>query len=407
MYKSHNLSKQFNSYKHEKLDLHIQASLIELHYWYKSRYNKERSVMYVYTCKKCGITFKHRKKNKKFCSTKCMYSARNEKSSWRREIRKCLNCENGFYPTYKQQKYCTIQCSAYLTHKKSERRKKTYDTKCGWCGKEFKKELGRKGKHYDFCSQQCSQSFIRGNKDKYITKQCPKCKVDFQCLYRKQKTFCSYSCSKSGENHPFYGKQGPTKGIKPWTYGKTKETDERISILGKKVSKTHKDKFEKGIRSNSGENNPNHKNKRKRKERTKEQKDRYSKAAVWRIENYGHSSAGDYFSTKTNKLMRFRSKLERRFMAILDNRDDVIYYEHEPFSIRYDVGKRYMPDFLVYFNDHTKKIIEVKSDYIKNLQGFYKKEDLIKKYCNKNGYIFELWNEKLIEREENKLCLSG
>jgi hypothetical protein len=83
--------------------------------------------------------------------------------------------------------------------------------------------------------------------------------------HRKTSRFCSKSCAKSGENHHFYGKEGPTKGQSTWIKGLNKETDSRVAAMAQKVSTTHKQQFVEGARTNKGIRNPNWKTPEKRK----------------------------------------------------------------------------------------------------------------------------------------------
>jgi hypothetical protein len=159
-------------------------------------------------------------------------------------------------------KYCSRVCAAKI-YGEQRTTNGTFTTECGWCKKVITKRLSQKGKNGDYCSPACSEAFKRGNDQKNIIKTCKRCNKEYEVLYRRQTEYCSRKCSslyQSGEEHINYGKEGPTKGMKPWTYGLTKENDERIVELGAKISKIQKEQFASGIRSNAKENNPNWKN---------------------------------------------------------------------------------------------------------------------------------------------------
>jgi hypothetical protein len=288
---------------------------------------------------------------------------------------------------------------------------KTFIANCGWCSKTYQKSISTKGKTGDFCTLKCFHAFARGNEEQYLEKVCINCQKTFTCKFNKQKTFCSYSCSKSGTFHHFFGKEGPTKGMKPWTYGLTKETDNRIEELSKKVSATHKQQFEDGIRNNSGENNPNHINKRKQQQRTPEQFERYSSAAIKRLETYSGPKysfeKGKYFSIKEQKEFPFRSSYEKRMMICLDSDPDVVSFQYEPFSIMYDfqdLRRRYLIDFSVEYKTE-KALIECKSNYMLNDEVNLAKYKAAKEFADKNQMKYMVFVLKDIENYEKVLGL--
>src|SRR3990167_10377702 len=121
---------------------------------------------------------------------------------------------------------------------------------CEFCKKEFlPSKDGRK-----FCSSYCYNQ----TRPKKI-KNCPTCNKEFIVPWNKRnKKFCNKSCANSGEFNVMFGKTGgdsPSFGRKAWNNGLTKETDERLKNLGNKISKTQKEQFKKGKRSNKGKNN--------------------------------------------------------------------------------------------------------------------------------------------------------
>lgn len=364
--------------------------------------------LYDYICEQCGKPFQNRKKNKKFCSVECMYENRKQKrlkeNAWTEEIRFCQECGKSFKPVYKPQKYCSKSCSMFVRGREKTKTN-TYQTKCSWCEKEFTRILSQKGKTGDFCSVKCGEAFKRGYQDKYIKKTCPKCNKEFKCLYRKQTIFCSYSCSKSGENHPYYGKIGPTKGMKPWVYGLTKETDGRIANLGKKISKTLKQQFKEGIKSSKGRNNPNHNETRKQKERTPEQLERYSKASIKRVELGqvgGQCERGEHTSSKAEGIIKYKSSYELKMLELLERDQNVTFYEYEPFSIKYTDKNRYVPDLLVYYSNKTPTLIEIKG-WINDKEQFELKKEAAEEYCRKRNMEYKVFTLKEIQQYEQQL----
>lgn len=338
-------------------------------------------------------------KEHNFCSIECNKSY-NIENNFKNIKRICERCNVEYFPTYKVQQYCSRSCSMYIRGaEKTELR--TYSTKCSWCDKEITKRLSQKGKTGDFCSPKCSEAFKRGNEEKIITKICKRCNKEFTCLYRRQFDHCSRKCSslfQPGGNHYGYGKVGPTKGLRPWTYGKTAKTDERLAALGKKISIKLKIQFKTNLRSNAGINNPNYG--KTVLDRTPEQLNNYS-IGTWKRYNSPSSSGfgflkGYYLSKKTNKNMRFRSSFERKMMICLDNDPTVLSYDYEPFGLIYKDSKRYYPDFLINFYNLTRKMIEIKG-WVSDKETFELKNKAAQEYCVNNNIKFEIWNKKELE----------
>lgn len=75
--------------------------------------------------------------------------------------------------------------------------------------------------------------------------------------------------------------------------------------------------------------------------------------------------SGTYFSTKLNKEIKYRSGWEKQYYEYLDNNEDVVSYEPEPFSIPYKDGKtsrHYVPDILVTYSNKKRDLIEIKPE---------------------------------------------
>lgn len=358
---------------------------------------------YDYICATCKTGFQHRKLDRKYCSIACH---RQDKINSRKAICECCNIEFLKYSSGISMKYCSRMCAA-KARGEQQTTKGTFTTECGWCKKIITKRLSQKGKNGDYCSLSCSEAFKRGNDEKTVIKTCKRCNKEYEVLYRRQTEYCSRKCSslyQSGEEHVNYGKEGPTKGMKPWTYGLTKENDERIAELGVKISKTQKEQFASGIRSNAMENNPNWG--KTVADRTSEQIENYSKAAIKRVMTgiKGAFIKGTYESSKAiKKKMYYRSSYEYKFMKLLDADKNVITYAYEPHYIKCSSGKRYLPDFLVYYADGTKKIIEIKCDYTKNLKSFIDKEQAAREYCKNNNMTYEILMLNDIHEYENML----
>lgn len=204
--------------------------------------------MYDYTCKTCSKPFQHRKPSKVFCSSKCYFSSIAE--TWRVE-RACVVCKENYIPSHKKQEYCGHRCHGKIAGKS---RKNSVEITCNRCGKEFERRVSAIGKE-NYCSWECRKV--------PTSKTCKGCGKEYGVTSVNWKTsrFCSRSCAKSGVNHHFYNKTFKMpEEYEPWTKGKTVQTDLKIAELGRKISRTQKDQFSKGMRSNKEDKNPNWKN---------------------------------------------------------------------------------------------------------------------------------------------------
>lgn len=317
----------------------------------------------------------------------------------------CLfcNCEFLKNSINEQRSYCSKACS------NSGTKRNRISLKCNWCQKEFTKHPGDLGKHNNFCSVECGEAFKRGNNEKFITKYCLRCGKEYTRLYRQHRDYCSKKCSspyQPGKEHSRYGMPGSTTGMKPWTFGLTKETDARIAAIAKKVSETHKEQFASGVRSNRKEHNPNWG--KTVSNRTPEQLENYSKGAIKRIQanpdigSNKYTLRGKYISEKTGKTMGYRSSYELRLMKCFDADNEVLDYVYEGFSIKLGTGKRYLPDFVINYKDGSKKMIEAKG-WIKDPAVFELKCKTATSYCNSNNILYEVWKLPEIKAYEQRL----
>lgn len=320
------------------------------------------------------------------------------------EKRDCFFCLKKFTPKYKPQVCCSRHCSILLRNK-NKISKNIIELNCDWCKVSFTKKLSTLGKIGNYCCLNCSQAAKRGHETKYITKTCPNCNNKFDCLFRKQTIFCSKSCSKSGKNHPLYGKKIKQKNKNIWNEGLTKKTDSRLADLGKKISFIQKQQFKHGLRTNKGKNNPNYGTTTS--QRTPEQLENYSSAAINRIKNNLIKIRGQFESLKTGKKISFRSSLEKQFIECLEKDSNVIHYEYEPFAIEYEDLKnkkrKYLPDFYVCYNNGEKVVIEIKCDYTETVGNFSQKKKAALDWCEKRKYKFLIFKKFDILNYESKL----
>lgn len=167
------------------------------------------------------------------------------------------------------------------------------------------------------------------------------------------------SVANSGENHPRFGKYH------------TEETK-------KQMSKSHK--------------NPS------KKTRELMSKTRAERIASGKIK-YG--KGGHFYSEKNKKKLWYRSSYEFQAYKILEKVAKVVKYEAEPIYIPYrfqGLVKNYVPDILVTYDDNTRELIEIMSEWQTGDSIRLVKFQSAKKYCKNNNIIFSVWTEKEIFR---------
>jgi hypothetical protein len=124
---------------------------------------------------------------------------------------------------------------------------------------------------------------------------------------------------------------------------------------------------------------------------------------------------GIYKSKKAGPI-KYRSGWEYEVARYFDNHPDVIEFAYESLIIPYisnqKTGKirKYYPDFLVWYTDGTKKLIEVKAGNKINDLKVVKKSNAAREWCEKNNAIFEIWSNSTIStikkiNESNEICL--
>ena len=122
--------------------------------------------------------------------------------------------------------------------------------------------------------------------------------------------------------------------------------------------------------------------------------------------NFKRGIGGYITSNKINKRFFFRSLLELYYIIYyLEENNQVITYDYEPFHIIMDNGSSYTADFIV----NNIELIELKPYNFIYKQGgliqekFEYKNQQAQKYCNKNGLIFKVIFDKDINFSYKKL----
>ena len=192
-----------------------------------------------------------------------------------------------------------------------------------------------------------------------------------------------------GRRNPSFGvifTEERRRRISESTMGRVSPPYQRTPEMKKKISETLKRKYQSGeLRVNA--------------EAIAEawQEGKYDKAAM------GRGYSGWFYSYKMKKDFHFRSFLELKFMLLIEENEEVVKYEGEPFRIIYDGFHHYTPDFLI--ND--KFLIELKP--LKHLlytskKKFESKVEAAEKYCFEHEMEYKIIYDTDIDYRTHDFC---
>ena len=132
------------------------------------------------------------------------------------------------------------------------------------------------------------------------------------------------------------------------------------------------------------------------------------KTSKKRRKKKGGYITGTYISTKCKNPIKYRSSWELYVCKHLDEDQNVLNYDYEPYKIPYlsNVSSKkirnYIPDFVVNYIDGSQKIIEVKRTSALNNSIVLKKAEAAKKWCEnltietKKEVTYHFWTEAII-----------
>ncbi|WP_288221626.1 sigma factor-like helix-turn-helix DNA-binding protein [uncultured Clostridium sp.] len=106
-------------------------------------------------------------------------------------------------------------------------------------------------------------------------------------------------------------------------------------------------------------------------------------------EDENNSNKGSYFSYKMSKKIQYESCIEKDYLVLLENCNDVKYYSVQPFRINYvyeGTIHSYYPDIFFVLNDGRAVVVEVKSMFDMPLERNIEKYNALKNFCDKNGF---------------------
>lgn len=101
-----------------------------------------------------------------------------------------------------------------------------------------------------------------------------------------------------------------------------------------------------------------------------------------------------YHNSLKSGLVYYRSALELEWYQKMDVDPSIVSYVAEPFPVLYEFeGKtaRYFPDLLVHYTDGSKKLVEIKPEFIRSSPRNLAKFEAAKKYSETLHMPFEVW----------------
>lgn len=153
-------------------------------------------------CEYCGIEFKKRNYNQKFCSTLCKQRFYGSINNYRHgKPRKCVQCGKEFIGYRKSNKFCSRQC-AVIGRSGPTKKQERLIRYCSYCGNSIELRESRIISKKDFyCSNKCKADHYRflyrgeanPNYKNVPGKICLGCKKEFWSSSKNRK-FCSQFC---------------------------------------------------------------------------------------------------------------------------------------------------------------------------------------------------------------------
>lgn len=108
-----------------------------------------------------------------------------------------------------------------------------------------------------------------------------------------------------------------------------------------------------------------------------------------------------FYPSKKNggQKYHYRSSWELMVMECLDEFEEVVSWQTEPFPIPYQlngVTKNYLPDFLIREKDGRTLLVEIKPKNQCDQDMNQAKWAAAQKYCQTRGWVFEVWTERYL-----------
>ncbi|MBT4836233.1 MAG: hypothetical protein HON94_02685, partial [Methylococcales bacterium] len=111
----------------------------------------------------------------------------------------------------------------------------------------------------------------------------------------------------------------------------------------------------------------------------------------------GNGSSGSFLSEKMNRTVEYESHLEWDIYNIIEQSDEVKFYQEQPFEIPYFLKNKeyaYYPDVLIILNDGRGIVVEIKplSDMVLFIN--IKKYNSMIKFCTEKGFGYLMTDKK-------------
>lgn len=309
-------------------------------------------------CQTCNAEFIPKRKGKLFCSHKC---SRNQNPPVTKQCETCLKDFTVAY-RFRGQKTCGRECAAVATSKAL----KTRETKqCLACNADFEVVQSYKDKG-KYCSYKCFLS-TRKTHQPDVIKTCEFCKKEFSVPFPSQEQrFCSRGCAHTGDNNGMriHPETCRWRGNHSWNHGLTTKSDNRLRLLGEKISVIVADKMV---------------------------------AGTWSPPSTGFK--GEHFTGIKNggKQIYLRSSYESIYVRILEADIDVLSWEYEPMRLPYLFKgsiRNYVPDFLVTYVDDLSFLVEVKPSLLVDNEQNTAKRLVAEAWCQLNNVGYLVFTEK-------------
>ncbi len=100
-------------------------------------------------------------------------------------------------------------------------------------------------------------------------------------------------------------------------------------------------------------------------------------------------NSGVFYSEKMQRGVQYESTLEIDFYAHLEQVDEVIWYQEQPFGIPYSFGgseRTYYPDVLIALKEERYVVVEIKPCFLMPLKSNRLKWEALNKYCAEKGW---------------------
>lgn len=118
-----------------------------------------------------------------------------------------------------------------------------------------------------------------------------------------------------------------------------------------------------------------------------------------KVKRKGHYHRGEYTSSKTGQICKYRSGWELAVMKYLDDQPDISHWSYEKTVIEYVSNirtkkiRKYYPDFFVSYLDGHSEVLEVKPRRKLQQAAIKKKTAAAEEWCVTHGATYKILTE--------------